>query len=94
MIIAEKRGAREDRELFLAFQRIVTAGTSFVEGARFREVRFSLRFLPKSMNIVGTQIADLAAYPIARYALDPSKPNPAFEVVRPKFYRGALKIFP
>jgi hypothetical protein len=98
-IIAEKRGKREDRELFTSFQRVVSTGTSFVEGVRFRRIRFSLTFVPKSMNVIGHQMADLAAYPIARHVLDPAKPNPAFEIVRPKIYRGAgqvrgLKIFP
>ena len=93
MVIAEKRGRNEDRELHSAFQRIVTSGTEFVDGARFRSIRWTLRFLPKSMNIVGTQMADLAAYPIARYALDKARPNPAYEIVRHKFCR-VLKIFP
>lgn len=94
MIIAEKRGQREDRELFVSFQRIVTTGTYYVDAARFRQVTFTLRFLPKSMNIVGTQIADLAAYPVARHVLDPSKLNPAFDVIRPKLYRNTVKVFP
>jgi len=98
-MIAEKRGRREDRELHNAFQRVVTTGTQFVEGARFRQVQFTLEFIPKAMNVIGHQMADLAAYPIARHVLDPSKRNPAFEIVRPKIYRGpgwvrGLKIFP
>lgn len=93
-IIAEKRGEREDRQLYVSFQRVVTRGTDYYEGARFRQINWTLRFLPKSLNIVGTQVGDLAAYPVARYALDPRKPNPAFEVIKPKFYRGRLKIFP
>ena len=98
-IIAEKRGKREDRELYTSFQRVVSAGTSFVDGARFRRIRFSLIFIPKSMNVIGHQMADLAAYPIARQVLDPTKPNPAFDIVKPKIYRGlgqvkGLKIFP
>jgi hypothetical protein len=92
-IVAEKRGEREDRELHAAFQQIVTAGTAYVDQARFRRIRFTLKFLPKSMNIIGTQMADLAAYPIARHVLDGSKPNPAFDVIRPKLCR-ALKVFP
>jgi hypothetical protein len=36
------------------------------------------------MNILGTQIADLVAYPIARHVLDPQKANPAFDIVKPK----------
>jgi hypothetical protein len=93
MLIAERRGEREDRELYVAFQRIIAAGSEFVDGNRFRKIRFTLRFLSKSMNIIGTQMADLAAYPIARHVLDPVKPNPAFDIVRPKFCRG-LKVFP
>jgi hypothetical protein len=92
-IVAEKRGEREDRELHAAFQQIVASGTAYVDQARFRRIRFTLKFLPKSMNIVGTQMADLAAYPIARHVLDSSKPNPAFDIVRPKLCR-ALKVFP
>jgi hypothetical protein len=92
-IIAEKRGNREDRELHLAFQRIVTSGSEFVSGTRFRAIRFTLRFLPKAMNIVGTQLADLAAYPMARHVLDAAKPNPAYDVVRRKL-SVALKVFP
>jgi hypothetical protein len=45
------------------------------------------------MNIVGTQMADLAAYPIARRVLDKTKPNPAYEIVRKKLCRQ-LKVFP
>jgi len=71
----------------------VTTGSQYVDGARFRKINFTLRFIPKAMNIIGTQMADLAAYPIARYVLDRSKPNPAFEIVRKKFCRQ-LKIFP
>ncbi len=93
MVIAEKRGQKEDRELHSAFQRIVTRGSEYVDGGRFRRIKWTLRFLPKSMNIIGTQMADLAAYPIARYALDKAKPNPAYEIVRPKLCR-TLKIFP
>ena len=93
MVIAEKRGKNEDRELYVAFQRIVTRGTEYVSLERFQRIKFTLRFLPKSMNIVGTQLADLAAYPIARRALDARKDNPAFDIVRKKFCRQ-FKIFP
>jgi hypothetical protein len=92
-VIAEKRGCVEDRQLAVAFQRIVTRGSGYVSAERFSNIRFSLRFLPKAMNIVGTQMADLAAYPIARRVLNVEKPNPAYEVVRTKLCRR-LKIFP
>lgn len=92
-IVAEKRGKNEDRQLYLAFQRIVTLGTEYVSGERFQRITFTLKFLPKALNIVGTQMADLAAYPIARRVLDKAKPNPPFEIVRKKLCRQ-LKIFP
>ena len=93
VIVAEKRGAKEDCQLHVAFQRIVTSGSAYVDGARFRRINFTLRFIPKAMNIIGTQLADLAAYPVARYVLDTTKANPAFEVVQTKLCRR-LKIFP
>jgi len=92
-IIAEKRGKNEDRELHVAFDRIVMRGTEYISLERFRAIRWRLRFIPKSMNIIGTQMADLAAYPIARRVLDLEKHNPAYEVIRSKFCR-VLKIFP
>lgn len=92
-IVAEKRGTREDRELHNAFLRIVGAGSAYVSGERFRRIAFRLQFAAKAMNVVGTQIADLAAYPTARYVLDRTKPNPAFEIIRGKFCRD-LKVFP
>jgi hypothetical protein len=98
-IVAEARGKNEDDELRLSFLRTVTNGTRYVAAERFRRIRFDLRFLPKLMNIVGTQMADLAAYPLARHVLDPSQPSLAFEVVEPKLCRRrgsrtGLKVFP
>ncbi|HEX8228567.1 MAG TPA: DUF3800 domain-containing protein [Chloroflexia bacterium] len=98
-LVAESRGRREDAELELIFLRTVNNGTDYVSADRFRRIQFKLHFLPKAMNIVGTQIADLAAYPIGRYCIDKSKPNPAYEIVKEKFYKGpgavyGLKIVP
>lgn len=98
-MIAESRGKREDDELRLSFLRVVNYGTEYIDSSRFKKIEFGLEFKPKEMNIVGTQMADLAAYPIARYVLDPKKPNPAFRIAQRKFYRGkgrihGLKVFP
>ena len=98
-LIAEARGKREDDELRLSFLNTVTYGTDFVSAERFRRITFQLRFKPKAMNVVGTQLADLAAYPIARYVLNPDKPLPAYDVVKKRFYEGpglvrGLKVFP
>lgn len=98
-LIAEARGKREDKDLRLAFLNIVTYGTDFISAERFKKITFHLRFKPKAMNVAGTQLADLAAYPIARHVIDPTRPMPAYEVVRKRFYKGpgwiyGLKIFP
>jgi hypothetical protein len=38
----------------------------------------------KQKNIAGLQIADLAAYPLARKILDPAGAQSSFDVLRPK----------
>jgi hypothetical protein len=98
-IIAESRGKREDDELRLSFLEVINNGTGYVSYKRFRQVNFRLDFRQKGSNLVGTQIADLAAYPIARHTIDKDKDNRAFEIVKRKFYKGpglirGLKVFP
>jgi len=98
-IIAESRGKKEDDDLMLSFLRIANGGTDYIEASRFKKISFRLKFVPKMMNVVGTQLADLAAYPIARHVLNPQKPNLAYDVVKNKIYKGrglisGLKIFP
>ena len=82
-----------------AFDRILETDTEYIRSERFSQFSFQLEFLSKSMNIVGTQVADLAAYPIIRYVMDSEQDNPAFRVMRQNIYvspgrvRG-LKVFP
>jgi len=98
-LVAESRGKKEDDDLMLSFLRIVNQGTDYIEAERFKKINFKLKFVPKMMNVVGTQLADLAAYPIARHVLNPQKRNLSYEVVENKIYKGrgliyGLKIFP
>jgi hypothetical protein len=98
-VMAEARGKKEDDQLSLSFYRFVNAGNAYVSADRVKRVQFHLTFRTKEMNIVGMQMADLAAYPIARHVLSPSKPNPAYDILQPRFYVGpgrvrGLKIFP
>lgn len=96
-VIIECRGRREDDELELEFRRVCSGGN-------YRGEIFALnpRFVPKSANVPGLQIADLIARPIGRHILDPSKPNRAFDVIREKLDRSqdgrvdgwGLKVFP
>ena len=98
-VIAESRGKKEDDQLSLSFYRFVNEGNQFIVTERIKQVNFHLLFRTKEMNMVGMQLADLAAYPTARHVIDPQKPNPAFDILRPRFYVGpdqtrGLKIFP
>ncbi len=97
-IVAEARGKREDAELEQSFLKIISYGTSFCSSERFKRINFQLRFIPKQMNIIGTQLADLVGYPIARNILNPNKENPAYQTICNKFYKNGnttgLKIFP
>ena len=98
-IVAESRGRREDDELRLSFLQVVNEGTGYVSSDRFRRINLHLEFRKKDSNLIGTQMCDLAAYPTARYILNKDRPNPAYEIVKEKFYRGpglvrGLKIFP
>ncbi len=94
-VVAEARGRREDAELRRAIDRLWARGTGTSPAARFRAVELALTFTPKAMNIVGTQLADLMAYPVARHVLQPEQPSPAFEVVEPKLCRhGGERIGP
>ena len=98
-IIIEKRGKKEDKKLEEHFQRILSRGTGYIKPERIQAYKLSIQFKAKKENINGLQLADLIAYPIARYVLEPYRVNPSFEVFEHKFYskngkRYGLKIFP
>jgi len=96
-VIVECRGKREDDELELGFRRAC-------DGANYSREKFSLeaRFVPKSANVPGLQIADLVARPIARHIMNPTQPNRAYSVIEKKLDRSpsgnvsgwGLKVFP
>jgi hypothetical protein len=93
--IFEERGATEDQELALRFEKICSGEN------QWGKLPFRMVFANKQQNMPGLQVADLAAYPIARHVIDRTRPNPPFMVLRPKFRnkRGrmlgwGLKIFP
>lgn len=98
-IIIEKRGKKEDKKLDEHFQRLLARGTGYVSAQRLRDIDTTIIFRDKTENINGLQLADLVAYPIARYVIEPNRANPAFDVLRNKIYtknnkRYGLKIFP
>ena len=98
-ITIEKRGKKEDIQLREHFQRLCSRGTGYVTPDRIRAYGLDIELRSKTDDINGLQLADLIAYPIARYVLDPKRANPAFDVLEVKFYskgskRYGLKVFP
>jgi Protein of unknown function (DUF3800) len=96
-VILEMRGRREDDALELEFRR-VCGGDNYLR----RTLGLEARFVAKSANVPGLQIADLVARPIGRHVLDPSQPNRAYDVIATKFRQSpggkvkgwGLKVFP
>ncbi len=92
-IIVESRGAPEDKDLRLAFNRF--AVDMFPDSNAF-----NLRFASKQTNSSGLQIADLVAHPIARHIIKRNQLNKAFDVLKEKLlgfpeYEGkGLKLYP
>jgi hypothetical protein len=102
VLIAEKRGDREDTELRESFDRFVRGATSAVHPDRVRAIRWTLHFIPKRMNCIGHQIADLAGAPIAAHVLntmnDRLTSDRAYEIVATKLdgpgLHGGIEVLP
>ena len=67
-VLAESRGAKEDRRLKDSFERVYTEGSSFVKPEQFAACLTSrqLKVKSKNNNIAGLQITDLVAHPSFR----------------------------
>jgi hypothetical protein len=76
--VFEERGKAEDKLLAMEFTRIC-AGDN-----QWGPLPFQMVFANKLANMPGLQVADLAAYPIARKILNPKKSNPAYDSLRKK----------
>ena len=99
-MIIESRGKVDDELLYLAYSKTMLQGTGFMRADEFQKRIKDLIFIPKKENEVGTQLADLAAYPIATHIL-PNRDKRAFELLKSKIRakKGeimgyGLKIFP
>ena len=98
-VFVEKRGKREDGSLLRYYNEILDRGTYFVAPDRIKAYFKRFDFSPKRDNINGLQLADLIAYPISRYNLDPQAVNLNFDLIKPKFYQKngklyGMKVFP
>lgn len=81
------------------FKRILGKGTGRLSAEDIAWHNPTFTFRNKKENINGLQLADLVAYPIARYMIEPNRANPAFHVLAPKIYRtnvglDGLRIYP
>jgi len=101
-IKAEVRGRKEDEMLIAHFNSILDGGTYYVSRARMQKRKPSFKFCGKKDNVIGLQIADLTAYPLARHLLNPKEPYQPFNIVKGKIYADkkgkssgwGLKVFP
>lgn len=71
-IIVESRGKKRDEQLEMAFSRLMESGTDFIGAISLAKTILGIRFLTKQDNESGLQIADLVAYPVARFILGSS----------------------
>lgn len=98
----EKRGRAEDQQLLNQYNIILDKGTYYVSSERLKNKVGEFSSFLKKDNIVGLQVADLCAYPLARHALSPEQPYPPFDIIKKKVYCDGngnftgygLKIFP
>lgn len=101
-IFAEERGKNEDHLLLSHYNSTVDRGTYYVNPERLKRKISEFGFYSKRENIIGLQVADLCAYPLARNILNPDEPYIPFQIIKNKIYcteKGeydgwGLKIFP
>ena len=100
-IICECRGKKEDRMLEEEFEQILTNTYDYTQKHRRSYVHtpMKIKFIPKTANATGLQIADLLGQPIGRHIISPHQKNRAFEIMENKFFRKGgkrigLKVFP
>ncbi|MGA6148515.1 MULTISPECIES: DUF3800 domain-containing protein [Stenotrophomonas] len=90
-VIVECRGRKEDAQLKVAFEQIVSGNN-----ACRRALPFDLLMVPKSANSAGLQIADLAARPLGAHVLRPEQQSRAYGAIRARIRRsptGAVRGF-
>lgn len=91
--IIERRGKKEDKALLNYYNEVLDRGTYWVTAERMKNYFKSFDMLWKSQNVVGLQVADLVAYPITRYVLNPNGVNLAFEVLKRNIFTLDGKLY-
>lgn len=96
-VVCEARGAKEDKEIELAFRRVCDG-----DSRSKRPYPLSIVVADKKSNSEGLQLADLVARPVGLHVLRPGQPNRAWDVLSTKLFAGrhgvvagnGLKVFP
>lgn len=83
-LIFEKRGKSEDRSLLNYMNSLKSNGTQTYTGEDLSKLTLDIDFKDKKENINGLQIADLIAYPAARFIIDKERANPAYDLISSK----------
>lgn len=99
IVVAEARGKREDAELREAFHKIHCDGISNISPIELRKIILDLFIVPKTLNYIGTQLADLVIYPT--YDSEVSFHNvrndhfiPFEKVLRRKLLKNGIIVIP
>ena len=98
-VIMEMRGKKEDKELARYYEAFKTKGTRWLTPERLNAHLSVFTFRSKKSNLPGLQMADLIAYPIARYLLNPKAVNFAYDVLKCNIFSDkdamlGLKVIP
>ncbi|WP_457321977.1 DUF3800 domain-containing protein [Stenotrophomonas sp. P5_B8] len=88
-VVVECRGKKEDAQLRVAFDQIVSGNN-----ACRRALPFDLLMVPKAANSAGLQIADLAARPLGSHVLRPSQQSRAYDAIRARIRRSPSGTIP
>ena len=74
------------------YNELLDKGTYFLMDKRIKTYFKTFQFKAKAENIVGLQVAGLAAYPLTRYVLDKDAVNLSYDIIERKLYRQKGKI--
>ena len=95
----EMRGKKEDNDLANYYELFKTKGTKWLTPERLNAHLDKFKFLSKKQNVTCLQLADMIAYPIARYVLNPRAVNLSYDVFQCNIFTDrdamlGLKVIP
>jgi hypothetical protein len=101
IIRVESREKHNDEKLSKVYNDFRNNKNPFFSNREVKSKILDLSFNPKSQNVIGLQIADLVAHPIAMKILYSNRKNKPFDILRKKIHSKnnkiincGLKIFP